>query len=127
MRKKALVVDDISLIREGLGLMMEELGFSVLLAANGIEALDILEKESVDCILTDLNMPEMNGIQAVQKIRESDNDYNNLPIFAFSAFTSQATREKCFLAGVNELLFKPINKSKLRKTLDQWDLSRKAD
>ena len=127
MKKTIMIVDDVSQIRDCFGELMEELGFKALKAEGGEKALELIEKEKVDCILLDLNMPGMDGVQTVQKIRESKKDYKNVPIFIVSAFTSKATRQKCFLAGINELLLKPLSLTELKKCLNKWKVTTAKD
>ena len=85
---KILVIDDEASIRELLRLMLEMSGFTVVMAANGKDALDLLARSDAPClILLDLMMPVMNGWEFFRIIR-ADERYKNIPVVVISAYTS---------------------------------------
>ncbi|WP_235427097.1 response regulator [Cohnella kolymensis] len=102
-----LVVDDQQINRLISRQLLIELGFNVVLANNGKEALDILERSPVDLILMDLYMPVMDGIETAIKIR-ADNRFNELPIVALTADDKQDQRIRCLNAGMNDVIAKPL-------------------
>ena len=117
-----LVVDDVETAREVLGEGLEKLGFNVTLAASGAEALQKLE-ESVtagklyDLILLDCMMPEMDGVETAQRIRELQG-YDTTPtIFMISAYGVDEVREKTESLGIENYLGKPLNMSVLVDTI----------
>jgi two-component system chemotaxis response regulator CheY len=67
--RKALVVDDVMTVRESLAIALESAGFAVTGAANGREALDALDREDFDVLVTDMWMPEMDGLRLLKEIR----------------------------------------------------------
>ncbi|MGX5818014.1 PAS domain S-box protein [Chitinophaga lutea] len=84
---------------------LERVGAHVALAENGREALDKLKEDHFDCILMDVQMPEMDGLRATQQIRE---DGSGIPIIALTASALRGDRERCLLAGMNDYLSKPF-------------------
>ncbi len=91
------------------------------LAYNGLEALDILDKYSVDLVLMDLQMPIMGGIEATQKIREKETQLGiHTPIIAVTANTLVEERDKCMQVGMDAFLSKPIIKAKFIETLQHF-------
>ena len=91
----------------------------ILEAANGIEALKIVEKFRVDLIFMDLHMPEMDGFSASEKIRNITKG-TDVPIIALTASTVREEMEKAFLCGMNEFCTKPVIRSDIEKILLKW-------
>lgn len=81
---------------------------SIVVAENGLQALEQAQKQKYDLILMDMQMPVMNGFEATQKIRELDN-YKDTPIIALTAFAMKGDREKCLEAGATDYIPKPID------------------
>ncbi|MEW6419902.1 MAG: response regulator [Nitrospirota bacterium] len=106
--KKVLIVDDNEHIRKLLSDFFSFSGYEVIMASNGKEALDILKDKACNLLITDLNMPEMDGIELVVKIR----NFNiSLPIIGMSF----EDKESEFLkAGANYFLLKPFSIHHLR-------------
>jgi len=99
--------------------IIKELGYKVESALNGLEAIDAVKNKKIDLILMDVQMPEMDGLTATKKIRESE-DYKNIPIIAITAHALLGDKEKCLNAGMNDYLSKPVVPEKLSKMLDSW-------
>ncbi len=99
-------------------------GFTLDIANNGQEALDMLHQKAYDLILMDIQMPIMDGLTATQKIREQS-IYDDLPIVAMSAHAMAGDKEKSIAHGMNDHITKPISPSVLFATLDHW-LSKKS-
>ncbi len=95
------------------------LGTQVSTAENGQQALYILQAESFDLVLMDLQMPEMNGLEASRIIRQHYTA-SALPIIAMTAHSLQTEREKCFALGMNDYLTKPIGAEQLKNKLLYW-------
>jgi len=97
------------------------LGFPFDLAANGKEALEMFQKESYGLVLTDLHMPEMDGLALVEAIRsQSSAKARHVPILALSADVLPETKEKCTQLGVNGFLQKPIELMELEAAISHW-------
>ncbi|WP_447885641.1 transporter substrate-binding domain-containing protein [Serratia fonticola] len=111
-----LIVDDnpinLLLISRQLG----ELGHSVDEATNANNALDTLNRKMYDLLITDINMPDLDGVELTQKIRTFDID---IPIWGLTANASQQERERCLAAGLNLLLFKPLSLQNLATLLQK--------
>lgn len=114
-----LVVEDNSINQQIAREILEDAGVKVTIAGNGREAVEILEKKSFDLVLMDLQMPEMDGFQAVNIIR-SQLFLKKLPILAMTAHALVGDREKSLEAGMNDHITKPINPELLLETLSRW-------
>lgn len=82
-------------------------GFDVRCASNGVQGLEIAGQEKLDLIITDIHMPQMNGIEVAQRIR-SNPDLKDIPIIALTAHTMHGDREECLKNGFNAFVAKPI-------------------
>jgi two-component system sensor histidine kinase/response regulator len=99
--------------------LLEKYGHTVGVAANGRKALEELEKESYDLILMDVQMPEMNGWEATQAIREKEKlTGGHIPIVAMTAHAMKGDEERCLAAGMDAYLTKPIRTQELLAVLD---------
>jgi CheY-like chemotaxis protein len=99
--------------------MLGKLGFDVLLANHGAEALTLLETQQVDLVLMDCNMPVMNGYETTRRIRQKE-AIAKLPIIALTANALADERDRCRAAGMDDYLAKPFRKEELAALLDQW-------
>lgn len=108
-----LVVDDSAAMRSLLLSTIESLGpVRVVQAANGFEALRMLPREQVDLILTDINMPDINGLELLSFIRNNPL-YKDLPVIIISTEGSSKDIEKGISLGANEYLVKPFQPEQL--------------
>ena len=103
-----LIVEDIPANQDVLKLFLTPEGCKSLCAKNGIEALDILNTQTVDIILMDIRMPQMDGIETTRAIRSSNREYKNIPIIALTADVSAETNAACMAAGADIFLTKPV-------------------
>lgn len=108
---KILLVEDNTLNQKLALTMLRKFGFTPQLAVNGKEAVSILEKESFDVVLMDLQMPEMDGYQATIHIRKVLN--SSIPIIAMTAHSLVGERAKCIEVGMNEYVPKPFKPQEL--------------
>ena len=88
-------------------------------ANSGLSAIEAIKKKSYDLVLMDVQMPEMDGLEATRLIR-SDRNYIALPIIAMTANAMMGDREKCIDAGMNDYVTKPIDTHDLFKTMSKW-------
>lgn len=107
---KILVVDDDKNIRKLLSVVFEREGFSVLLAADGQQALELMDKEVVDLVIVDVMMPHLDGYEFTESIRAVN---NNLPIIMVSAKQLSEDRKKGFLVGIDDFMVKPVDTEEL--------------
>jgi len=105
-QENVLFVDDEESILEIAVDYFEQKGYSVHTAANGLEAIDILENEKIDCCFTDINMPEMDGLMLAEHIHKLD---NTLPVVVMTGYPSLDNTIKTLKNGVVDFLIKPIN------------------
>ncbi len=108
---KALVVDDSKAIRTILAKTLKELGFEVCEAANGREALEVIEAEkaTVQLVLLDWNMPEMNGLDLLKKLRQAP-EFASLVIVMVTTEAELKHIAEALDAGANEYVMKPFTK-----------------
>ncbi len=114
--KRILLVEDIEINAELAIDLLNDVGISVVHAANGQIAIDKLQIENFDAILMDIQMPVLDGLSATKKIRQL-NIHAGKPIIAMTAHAMTGEREKSLAAGMNEHLSKPIDPKKLYQTL----------
>ena len=100
--------------------ILKQAHLMVDLADNGLQALEMAEKNRYDLILMDIQMPEMNGIESTRAIRASEPDGENIPIIAMTAHAMAGDREKSLAAGMNDHITKPIEPDILFGTLLKW-------
>ncbi len=100
--------------------LLERFGHTVTVAANGKKALEAWNRGGFDAILMDVQMPEMNGWEATQEIRERERSAGvRIPIIAMTAHAMKGDDERCFAAGMDDYLTKPIRTEELMATLDK--------
>jgi HAMP domain-containing protein/CheY-like chemotaxis protein/signal transduction histidine kinase len=118
--KKVLVVDDDVRNIFALSSVLERRGMSVLTAGTGRQAIDTLESESdLAIVLMDIMMPEMDGYETMQVIRQNA-AFRRLPIIALTAKAMKGDREKCLEAGASDYLAKPVDTEQLLSALRMW-------
>jgi CheY-like chemotaxis protein len=118
--RKVLIVDDDVRNIFALSSVLERRGMAVLTAGTGREAIATLESTSdVAIVLMDIMMPEMDGYETMQVIRQNSS-FRRLPIIALTAKAMKGDREKCLEAGASEYLAKPVNTEQLLSALRMW-------
>lgn len=118
-RATVLVVDDFDDTRRLLRAWLERKGFRVIEAENGMQAVSEAESESPDLIIMDLEMPELDGLAATRKIRESAK-MRNVPIVAVSAYGAEQFRGPALLAGCNEYVSTPFEPTDLERLIRSY-------
>lgn len=103
--KTLLVVDD----EEGITMvvkmtMVDDVG-KILIAHNGLEGLEILKKERVDCVLSDIRMPKMDGIEFIKEVRKTD---KSLPFVFYTAFGNKSLMTEALKYGAEDFVDKPL-------------------
>ena len=118
--KKVLLVDDDVRNIFALGGVLTRRGLDVLTAGTGHEAIALLQTTpDIDVVLMDIMMPEMDGYQTMQAIRQVE-AFRRLPIIALTARAMKGDRERCLEAGASDYLAKPVNTEQLVSALRIW-------
>ena len=98
---------------------LTDLGHNVDIATDGTTALYAMHKHHYNLVLMDINMPNMNGIEATRQWRRLESNNSHLPIIALTAKATSEDRERCLNAGMDDFLSKPVNQSQLKEALDK--------
>jgi two-component system chemotaxis response regulator CheY len=115
-----LIVDDSATMRGLLAAIVESLGdYKIVQASSGFEALRLLPRDHVDLILTDINMPDINGLELIRYLRENPN-YKNIPVFIISTEGSAKDIEKGKQLGADEYLVKPFASATLQQLINRY-------
>ena len=117
---RVLVVEDDPPTARIIQARLEMEGIEVLLAGNGVEALDLLQREEVSLITTDLMMPTMNGFRLVQEVRDLPPPKGRIPILLISSNQNEQDMVRCLAAGADDYMTKPISAQVLVERL--WRL-----
>jgi PAS domain S-box-containing protein len=116
---RILLVEDEPIGQMGVQVMLKRMGHEVVTANDGQEALNILPNRGFDCILMDIQMPVLDGVEATRIIRSSPefSSVSRIPIIALTAYALSGDREKFLNAGMNEYVTKPLQLEELQKAL----------
>lgn len=115
-RKRVLLVEDNRVNQKVARLTLEQFGCEVTIANNGREAVELADGPIVfDLILMDVNMPVMDGYEATRAIRQLDHRNASLPVIAMTGMVFEDDRERCFTAGMNDVMTKPFSLTELRE------------
>ncbi len=118
-RYRILLADDNAINRKVADGMLKRMGHTVFIATNGREVLDFVEKQSLDLILMDIQMPDVDGFEATQAIRmQEKTTKEHLPIVAMTAHAMKGDKERCIQAGMDAYIAKPINAKQLFDTVE---------
>lgn len=118
MTKAALVVDDSISVRQVVSLVMKNAGFEVYQAADGKQALDLLDGRKLHIIISDINMPELDGISFVKEAKAIE-EYQYTPILMLTTESSSDMKKKGAEAGVKAWLVKPFQPKKLLMAINK--------
>ncbi len=114
-----LVVDDFATMRRIISNVLKQLGFeNILEAEDGTKALQIMETEKVDFVITDWNMPQMSGLDLLKAIRASE-DKKDIPVLMVTAEAMQENIMKAAQAGVNNYIIKPFDAKTLSDKINK--------
>jgi DNA-binding response OmpR family regulator len=112
MKNVVLVVDDSATVRKFVSAALQLEGIKVVTACDGMEALERLPLEPVDLVITDLNMPEMDGFELIRNLRASE-AYRHLPVMILSSITDQPEKELGRELGAFAYLEKPFSREQV--------------
>ena len=118
--KRILITEDSPTMRSLLISAIEALeGYVIVEAASGFEALRLLPREKVDLIITDINMPDINGLELISYVKNNPH-YRDIPLFIISTESSERDMEKGLALGADEYLTKPFNPLKLHELIKRY-------
>jgi signal transduction histidine kinase/DNA-binding NarL/FixJ family response regulator len=120
---RILVAEDHDIVRETIEAMLTSAGHEVVSARNGAEAITSLTMRDFDLVLMDVQMPELDGIAAIERIRKMDERIRNIPIIALTAYAMPEDAERCRAAGANDHLPKPFDRSDMLRLVATWSAS----
>ena len=112
MKKVILIADDSPSIRKFVSFALSASGYEIVSAGDGMEALEKLPKEHVNLIITDLNMPNLDGFELIKSIRSSQ-EFKEIPIIILSSLSGKEEIEKGINIGANSYLIKPFNPKRI--------------
>jgi two-component system OmpR family response regulator len=118
-RRKILVADDEPSIREILSIQLARMGFEVVTAEDGLEAVAAYEAEKPDLVLMDVMMPRLNGLNACQQIRALEKKSGRrVPVLFLTARDSTHDKTSAALSGGDEFISKPVSLQELRERVE---------
>ena len=116
MPKQILIADDSKSIREVLAFSLVNAGYKVFVARDGMDALNFFDGRSIDLLLTDYHMPNMNGLELIGKVRELEL-YKYIPVLVLTTENQSSIIKAAKDSGATGWLLKPFNAEKLIQTL----------
>jgi CheY-like chemotaxis protein len=116
---RILVAEDNSVNQRLILLLLEKLGYRADVVADGREAVAAVERQPYDVVLMDVQMPEMDGLEATREIRQQSREPGRPRIIAMTANALQGDREACLAAGMNDYIAKPIRQDELAAALSR--------
>ena len=115
MAKKILVVEDSPMTRSLIVSSLEEVGdFTIIEAANGFQALRKLPEVTPDLVITDINMPDINGLEVVRFVKQNEN-FKHIPVIIVTTEGREVDKERGLKLGADEYLVKPFEPSLLQQ------------
>jgi CheY-like chemotaxis protein len=115
-----LVAEDNAINQKVALYMLHKFGYAAQAASNGTEVLEHLSRSAYDLILMDIQMPELDGFETTRIIRKSNKLYSQIPIIAMTANAMKGDEDKCFDAGMNDYISKPIDGDIFKQKVDLW-------
>ncbi len=113
MKKMILIADDSPTIRKFVSFSLKMQGYEVVAASDGMEAVEKLPQDNFELIITDLNMPNMDGFELIRVIRENPN-YKETPIIILSSLSESEDIERGMGLGANSYLVKPFDPKRIQ-------------
>jgi PAS domain S-box-containing protein len=118
--KRILLAEDNSINQKLAVALLQKAGYTVETADNGLEAVEKIQRGGISAVLMDVQMPEMDGLEATQRIRHWEAGKKHIPVIAMTAHALKEDRERCLKAGMDDYVAKPLEPGVLLNTLDRW-------
>ncbi len=119
MKKTILVADDSPSIRKFISFALSMRGYQIIPASDGMEALEKLPSEKINLIITDLNMPNVDGFELIKSIRSND-EFREIPIIILSSLSGNEEIEKGMQCGANSYLIKPFDPNRIAYEVSKY-------
>ena len=119
MGKVIMVVDDSATVRKFVAASLTMQGFTVIPAVDGMDALEKLPAARVDLVVTDLNMPNMDGFELIRSLRENP-QYSEVPVIILTSVSDSASKEAGAQLGVKSYLMKPFSLEKIQYEVSKY-------
>jgi two-component system chemotaxis response regulator CheY len=119
MKKVILIADDSPTIRKFVSIALSMQGFEVVSASDGMEALEKLPAQKIDLVITDLNMPNLDGYELIKNIRETQ-QYKDIPIIILSSLAGSQEIEKGMKCGADSYLVKPFDPKRIQYEVSKY-------
>ena len=116
---RVLLAEDNAVNRRVASAILARLGHDVTEAENGALAIKLLEEQSFDVVFMDVQMPEMDGLEATKRIRENPS-WVDLPIIALTAHAMKSDRERCLESGMSDYISKPLRAADFERIVEKW-------
>eukprot|EP00698_Gefionella_okellyi_P000423 TRINITY_DN10389_c0_g1_i1.p1 TRINITY_DN10389_c0_g1~~TRINITY_DN10389_c0_g1_i1.p1 ORF type:complete len:771 (-),score=115.90 TRINITY_DN10389_c0_g1_i1:228-2480(-) len=121
---RVLLADDDPINRKVAEKHLTNLGCTVTIATDGLQAVQALQQDQFDMVFMDCHMPRLDGLDATRQIRRERPELKSMPIIALTADAMVRDKEKCIDAGMNAVLVKPVQRDTLRDTVSAWMLQK---
>ncbi len=119
-RRRILAAEDDRSGRELIATILRGAGYRVDLVADGQQAIDAFRDRRYDLVLMDIQMPGIDGVEATRQLRRLESENEHTPVLALTAYALDQERERCFSAGMDDFIVKPIEPDGLRRSIDRW-------
>ncbi|MGA9120025.1 MAG: response regulator [Bacteroidota bacterium] len=119
MDKVILIVDDSATVRKFVAVSLTMQGFKVVAASDGMDALEKLPLEKIDLVITDLNMPNMDGFELIRALRDNP-EYRDLPVIILSSLGDSVSKERGQQLGVGSYVVKPFSLEKIQYEVSKY-------
>lgn len=126
MNEKILIVEDNPSNMRLIEMILRGKGYTLLKATDGEEALDVAFRGRPDLIIMDIQLPKLNGLEAVRRLRQAS-DFSHVPVIAVTAYAMKGDEEKIINAGCNAYMSKPVNTRELPLVIAEMLRQRQKD
>ncbi|RJP65587.1 MAG: response regulator [Ignavibacteriales bacterium] len=119
MARVILIADDSPTIRKFVSIALSIHGYEVIAASDGMEAIEKLPQSNIDLVITDLNMPNLDGYELIKTIRQ-DERFKDIPIIILSSLSKEGDVEKGLASGANSYIIKPFDPKRIQYEVSKY-------